>query len=79
MKLPDPAVLQKVKQWLAYADEDLRFAQHGFSLGDFPPHHLIAYHEAVSETEARRAVEIAGHVCQIVRSSLREEGLEIPG
>jgi hypothetical protein len=39
MKLPDPAVLQKVKQWLAYADEDLRFAQHGFSLPDSRPHH----------------------------------------
>ena len=41
MKLPDPAVLEKVKQWL-YADEDLRFAHHGFSLPDSRPYHLIA-------------------------------------
>jgi HEPN domain-containing protein len=44
MKLPDPAVLEKVTHWLAYADEDLRFAQHGFSMLDSRPHHLIAYH-----------------------------------
>jgi HEPN domain-containing protein len=44
MKLPDPAVLEKVKHWLAYTDEDLRFAQHGFSLADSRPYRLIAYH-----------------------------------
>jgi HEPN domain-containing protein len=44
MNLPNAAVLEKVKQWLAYAEEDLRFARHGFSLPDSPPHHLIAYH-----------------------------------
>jgi HEPN domain-containing protein len=44
MKLPDPPILEKVKQWLAYADEDLRLARHGFSVPDVPPYRLIAYH-----------------------------------
>jgi HEPN domain-containing protein len=44
MKLPNPAVLEKVKQWLAYADEDLHFAQHGFSMPEGPPSRVIAFH-----------------------------------
>jgi hypothetical protein len=32
MKLPDPPILEKVRQWLAFADEDLRVARHGFGL-----------------------------------------------
>jgi len=44
MRLPDPPILEKVKQWLAYADEDLRLARHGFSVPDAPPYRLIAYH-----------------------------------
>jgi HEPN domain-containing protein len=44
MKLPDPPILEKVKQWLAYAEEDLRLAHHGFSLPEGPPYRLIAYH-----------------------------------
>ena len=44
MKRPDPPILEKVKQWLADADEDLRLARHGFSLPDTPPYRLIAYH-----------------------------------
>lgn len=44
MRLPDASILEKVKQWLAYADEDLRLARHGFSLPGRPPYRLIAYH-----------------------------------
>jgi HEPN domain-containing protein len=44
MKLPDPPILEKVKQWLAYADEDLRLARYGFSMPERPPYRLIAYH-----------------------------------
>ncbi|MGH9398534.1 MAG: HEPN domain-containing protein [Terriglobia bacterium] len=55
MKLPNPAVVDKVKQWLAYADEDLRFARHGFSLSDSPPHHLIAYHAQQSAEKCLKA------------------------
>jgi hypothetical protein len=29
MKLPDAPILEKVRQWLAYADEDSRVAHHG--------------------------------------------------
>jgi HEPN domain-containing protein len=44
MKLPDPPILEKVKQWLTYADEDLRLARYGFSMPERPPYRLIAYH-----------------------------------
>ena len=44
MKLPDPAILEKVKQWLDYDDEDLRVARHGFSMPGNPPSRLIAFH-----------------------------------
>lgn len=43
MKLHDPAIFEKVKQWLAFADDDLRLAAHGFSLPPSPPFRLIAY------------------------------------
>ena len=36
--------LQKVRQWLAYAKEDLHFARHGLKLGSDCPFRLVAYH-----------------------------------
>jgi HEPN domain-containing protein len=44
MKPANAEVGRKVQQWLAYGDEDLRFAKHGFSLSRLPPYRLIAYH-----------------------------------
>ena len=44
MKPADTQVARKVQQWLAFGDEDLRMAQHGFSLSGPPPYRLIAYH-----------------------------------
>ena len=44
MKLPDPTVLEKVKQWLAYAEEDLGVARHAFSMPELPSYRLIAFH-----------------------------------
>jgi hypothetical protein len=44
MKLPDRAVLEKVRQWLVYGDEDLRVARDGFSMPEGPPSRLIAFH-----------------------------------
>jgi HEPN domain-containing protein len=46
MKTPDEEVQRKVREWLAYADDDLRFAHMGLSLpgGQSPPYHLVAYH-----------------------------------
>jgi hypothetical protein len=44
MKLPDAAIVEKVRQWLAYADEDLRVARHGFSMPEPPPCRAIAFH-----------------------------------
>jgi HEPN domain-containing protein len=136
MKLPDAPIIEKVRQWLAYAEEDLRVARHGFSMPETPPCRVIAFHAqqcaekhlkaylvfhgvdfpfthslrrlldlcgspaawaeqlrdaeelspyvitarypgedlAVSEAEARRAVEIAERVREVVRGALREEG-----
>jgi HEPN domain-containing protein len=46
MKTPDEEVQGKVREWLAYADDDLRFAQIGLRLPgeQRPPYHLVAYH-----------------------------------
>ena len=44
MSANDDEILKKVKQWLAYADEDLRLARHGMTLSTGVPHRLIAYH-----------------------------------
>ncbi|MBN2131315.1 MAG: HEPN domain-containing protein [Sedimentisphaerales bacterium] len=45
MKTPDEQVLCKVREWLRYADDDLRFAHVGLSAhGEQPPpYHLVAY------------------------------------
>jgi HEPN domain-containing protein len=44
MHVPD-AVMRKIHQWLAYADDDLRLARHGLSMTIArPPYRLIAYH-----------------------------------
>jgi HEPN domain-containing protein len=46
MKTPDEEVQRKVREWLAYADDDLRLAQGGLHLSgeQRPPYHLVAYH-----------------------------------
>lgn len=44
MSAPDAEVLRKVRQWVAYAEEDLRLAQHALSLTSGCPYRLIAYH-----------------------------------
>ena len=44
MKLPDAPILEKVRQWLAYADDDLRVARHEFSTPETPPYRVIAFH-----------------------------------
>jgi HEPN domain-containing protein len=44
MSKPDRDVLVKVRQWLEYADEDLRLARHGLTLSTGCPYRLIAYH-----------------------------------
>jgi HEPN domain-containing protein len=138
MKLPDSHILEKVRQWLAYAEEDLRVARYGFLMPGTPPSRLIAFHAQqcaekylkaylifhvvdfpythdiaellemcaaraawpgqlsdaeeltpyaitarypgedleVSEADARRAVEIAEQVRQVVRRAIKEGGLE---
>jgi HEPN domain-containing protein len=138
MKLPDAPIIEKARQWLAYAEEDLRAARHGFSMPETPPCRVIAFHAQqcaekylkaylvfqgvdfpfthslrrlldlcapvaawaeqlrdaeelspyaitarypgedliVSGAEARRAVEIAERVREVVRAALREEGFE---
>ena len=138
MKLPEEPIIEKVRQWLAYADDDLRVARHAFTMPETPPCRVIAFHAQqsaekylkaylvfhavdfpfthslrrlldlcataaawadklrdaeelspyaatvrypgedliVSGAEARRAVEIAERVREVVRGVLREEGFE---
>jgi HEPN domain-containing protein len=46
MNTPDEEVQRKVREWLACADDDLRFAHIGMTLPveQGPPYHLVAYH-----------------------------------
>lgn len=37
-------LVKKAKEWLQYADEDLRLADHAFALTSSAPYRLIAYH-----------------------------------
>ena len=57
--------LRKVRRWLAYADEDLRFAQHGLKLTTGVPYRLIAYH-------AQQCAE------KCLKASLVLNGLDFP-
>jgi HEPN domain-containing protein len=40
----DKKIAQRVKEWLDYADEDLRLARHALTLSSSCPYRLIAYH-----------------------------------
>lgn len=40
----DADILEKVRQWLEFADEDLKLARHGLTLTGEVPYRLIAYH-----------------------------------
>jgi HEPN domain-containing protein len=44
MRPLDSAILEKVIQWLEFADEDLKLARHGLTLTSGVPYRLIAYH-----------------------------------
>lgn len=45
MRTPDEVAVQKVRQWLAYADEDLRLAMHAMAMPPAErPARLVAYH-----------------------------------
>lgn len=44
MPLKPAQLHKKVKQWIKYADEDLRLAQHALTLSSSCPFRLIAYH-----------------------------------
>lgn len=44
MSAIDPAILKWVRQWISYAEDDLRLARHALSLSSNVPYRLIAYH-----------------------------------
>ena len=44
MTAPPEQVAQKVRQWMAFAEEDLLLARHGLGLAERAPLRLIAYH-----------------------------------
>jgi HEPN domain-containing protein len=43
MKPPDSAILEKVNEWITYAEEDLAFARHGLTMPE-PAYRSIAFH-----------------------------------
>ena len=49
-------IRRKARQWLAYADEDLRLAQHGLTISiTSPPYRLIAYHAQQCDEKCLKA------------------------
>jgi len=45
MKTPDQDVVKKVKDWVSYADDDLRLAKNTLeTMKEDCPYHLVAYH-----------------------------------
>lgn len=56
MSIPEANVLHKVRQWLDFADEDLRLARHGMTMSVAPPpYRLIAYHAQQSAEKSLKA------------------------
>lgn len=44
MSATDKEIARKVRQWMDYADEDLRLAEYGLQMESGCPYRLIAYH-----------------------------------
>jgi len=44
MSAPVERVIEKVGQWMDYADKDLALARHGLTMAENCPYHLVAYH-----------------------------------
>lgn len=44
MKLPENPMVEKVRQWVAYADDDLSVARRELSEPETPPLRVIAFH-----------------------------------
>lgn len=44
MTVPRDAIVAKVRQWVARADDDMRVARHTLTLPDECPYRLVAYH-----------------------------------
>ncbi len=63
----DADISEKVRQWLEFAEEDLKLARHGLT--------LPGEDEKVSREEALRAIEIAAKVRDIVTKNLIEMGM----
>lgn len=58
MSVPDEVIRQKVVQWLAYGDEDLRLARHGLTMPGGCSYRLIAYHaQQCAEKHLKAAVD----------------------
>ena len=54
MKPPDSPILEKVSEWIAYAEEDLAFARHGLTMPE-PAYRGIAFHAEQCAEKALKA------------------------
>ncbi|MBL7152879.1 MAG: hypothetical protein ISS79_04130 [Phycisphaerae bacterium] len=60
MKTPDQPVLDKVRQWLIRADEDMRLATAAMEYVEDCPYRLVAYQAQQVRTEVRKAIKQLG-------------------
>ena len=44
MSNPSPEIIEKVKEWLTFADDDIRLARHAAKLKSSIPFRLVAFH-----------------------------------
>lgn len=44
MSNPSPEIIDKVKVWLAFAEDDIRMAEHAMKLKSNAPYRIIAFH-----------------------------------
>lgn len=44
MTAPSEDIIEKVRQWAAFGDEDMSVARHTLSMADKCPYRLVAYH-----------------------------------
>lgn len=55
-------IKRKSKQWLAYADEDLRLARHALKLRSGAPYRLVAYHAQQCAEKCLKAYLVRGKI-----------------
>lgn len=62
MSAIEAEIRRKVRQWLDYADEDIRLARHALTLSTGVPYRLVAYHAQQCAEKSLKAFLVRHHI-----------------